>query len=76
MFIQTEATPNPDVLKFLPGRDVLGQGTREFRSAAEAMASPLAAAIFDLDGVGRVFFGPDFVTVTKGDDADWNHNKN
>ena len=71
MFIQTEATPNPDVLKFLPGRDVLGQGTREFRSAAEAMASPLAAAIFDLDGVGRVFFGPDFVTVTKSDSLDW-----
>ncbi len=71
MFIQTEATPNPDVLKFLPGRDVLGQGTREFRSAAEAMASPLAAAIFDLDGVGRVFFGPDFVAVTKSDSLDW-----
>ncbi len=71
MFIQTEATPNPDVLKFIPGREVLGQGTREFRSAAEAMASPLAAAIFDLDGVGRVFFGPDFVTVTKSDSLDW-----
>ena len=71
MFIQTEVTPNPDVLKFLPGRDVLGQGTREFRSAAEAQVSPLAMSIFDLDGVGRVFFGPDFLTVTKSDSLDW-----
>jgi Fe-S cluster biogenesis protein NfuA len=65
MFIQTEPTPNPDVLKFLPGRDVLGEGAREFRSAVEAEASPLAAAIFQLDGVRRVFFGPDFLTVTR-----------
>jgi Fe-S cluster biogenesis protein NfuA len=72
MFIQTEATPNPNVLKFLPGRDVLGEGTREFRSHDEATASPLAAAIFDLDGVDRVFFGPDFLTVTKtAADQDW-----
>ncbi len=66
MFIQTEATPNPEVLKFLPGRDVLGEGTREFKSAEEADASPLAQAIFDVGGVSRVFFGADFVTVTKG----------
>ena len=72
MFIQTESTPNPEVLKFLPGRDVLGEGTREFRTAEEAEASPLAAALFALDGVERVFFGPDFLTVTKaGGDADW-----
>jgi len=65
MFIQTEATPNPDVLKFIPGRDVLGDGTREFRSAVEAEASPLAQAIFELTDVRRVFFGPDFLTVTR-----------
>jgi Fe-S cluster biogenesis protein NfuA len=67
MFIQTEATPNPDVLKFLPGRDVLGEGAgaREFRSAEEAAASPLASAIFELEDVKRVFFGADFVTVTR-----------
>ncbi len=72
MFIQTETTPNPEVLKFLPGREVLGEGTREFRTADEASASPLAQALFDLNGVERVFFGPDFLTVTKNsDDVDW-----
>jgi Fe-S cluster biogenesis protein NfuA len=70
MFIQTEATPNPNVLKFLPGRDVLGEGTREFRDADEAVVSPLAQALFDLDGVERVFFGPDFLTVTKAEQTD------
>lgn len=69
MFIQTEATPNPEVLKFLPGRDVLGEGAREFRSADEAAASPLAQAIFALEGVRRVFFGPDFITVTRAEDG-------
>ena len=69
MFIQTEATPNPEVLKFLPGRDVLGDGTRAFRDADEARASPLAEAIFALDGVNRVFLGSDFLTVTRGPDA-------
>jgi Fe-S cluster biogenesis protein NfuA len=72
MFIQTETTPNPEVLKFLPGREVLGEGTREFRTAEEAESSPLAQALFDLAGVERVFFGPDFLTVTKSDDdVDW-----
>jgi Fe-S cluster biogenesis protein NfuA len=72
MFIQTEATPNPEVLKFLPGRDVLGEGTREFKSAEEAAVSPLAEALFALNGVERVFFGPDFLTVTKdAEDTDW-----
>ena len=72
MFIQTEATPNPNVLKFLPGRDVLGEGTREFKDAEAAEASPLAEALFALVGVERVFFGPDFLTVTKAsDDQDW-----
>ena len=75
MFIQTEATPNPAVLKFLPGREVLSAGTREFRDAAEGLASPLATDLFDLDGVVRVFFGQDFLTVTKDDDRDWAHLK-
>ena len=65
MFIQTESTPNPDVLKFLPGRDVLGQGVAEYRDAEAAAASPLAEAIFALDGVKRVFLGGDFLTVTR-----------
>ena len=71
MFIQTEATPNPQVLKFIPGREVLGAGVREFRNEEEAAASPLASALFDLSGVTRVFFGSDFVTVTKDGDLDW-----
>ena len=70
MFIQTEDTPNPQVLKFLPGRDVLGEGgVREFIDREEAHASPLAEALFSLDGVTRVFFGSDFLTVTRGADA-------
>ncbi len=75
MFIQTEATPNPEVLKFLPGRDVLGAGTREFRSLDEATASPLAMALFEVAGVERVFFGSDFLTVSKADALDWRHLK-
>jgi Fe-S cluster biogenesis protein NfuA len=65
MFIQTEATPNPEVLKFLPGQDVLGQGSREFRTIDEATASPLAEALFEIEGVERVYFGADFLTVAK-----------
>ncbi|HEY8573467.1 NifU family protein [Phenylobacterium sp.] len=75
MFIQTEPTPNPEVLKFLPGRDVMGEGTRDFRSAEEAAASALAADLFDIEGVTRVFFGPDFVTVGKHPSSDWPHLK-
>jgi len=75
MFIQTEATPNPAVLKFLPGREVLAGGAREFRDAAEAASSPLARALFHMDEVSRVFFGTDFLTVTKNDHADWSHLK-
>jgi Fe-S cluster biogenesis protein NfuA len=75
MFIQTETTPNPAVLKFLPGRELLAAGTREFRDAGEADASPLAQALFDLNGVRRVFFAQEFLTVTKEDDADWSHLK-
>lgn len=72
MFIQTEETPNPATLKFLPGRDVMGTGTEEFRSEEEASGkSPLAERLFDVDGVTGVFFGGDFVTVTKRDDKEW-----
>mgnify|MGYP001556027600 CR=1 FL=1 len=71
MFIQTETTPNPNVLKFLPGREVMGEGTREFL-ADDAAVSPLAEALFAVEGVERVFFGPDFLTVTRADDdLDW-----
>ncbi len=76
MFIQTEQTPNPEVLKFLPGREVLGDGSREFRSAEEGAASPLAQSLFAISGVARVFFGPDFLTVTKaGPAVEWGHLK-
>ena len=75
MFIQTEATPNPEVLKFLPGREVLGSGAREFRDAEDAAASPLAKALFDLDGVEKVYFGPDFLTVGKDVHHEWPHLK-
>ncbi len=72
MFIQTETTPNPLTLKFVPGREVMGEGTREIRSAQEAHGSPLALALFEIDGVARVFFGPDFVTVSRTDgDLEW-----
>ena len=75
MFIQTEATPNPATLKFLPGRAVMGEGTLEMRDAATAAAaSPLAEKLFAIDGVQAVFFGSDFVTVTKGA-AEWAHLK-
>jgi len=65
MFIQTEPTPNPDVLKFLPGREVSPVAPREFRSTVEADASPLSDALFRLEGVERVFFGADYVSVTR-----------
>ncbi len=72
MFIQTETTPNPDVLKFLPGRDVLGEGVAEYRNAETAQASPLAQALFGLEGVRRVFLAGDFLTVTREPDgASW-----
>ena len=71
MFIQTEATPNPEVLKFLPGREVMGEGARDIRDADEARVSPLAAEIFGVEGVKRVYFGPDFLTVERTAGADW-----
>jgi len=74
MFIQTEATPNPASLKFLPGREVLGTGTAEYRSPDQAAGSPLAERLFAVDGVAGVFFGEDFITVTKTD-GDWQHLK-
>ena len=71
MFIETEGTPNPATLKFLPGREVMPSGTADFPSAAAAGASPLAQALFALPGVARVFLGGDFITITKSDEADW-----
>ena len=75
MFIQTEATPNPATLKFLPGQTVLEMGTADFPSAETAGTSPMAKRLFAVDGVTGVFFGMDFVTVTKLDDLEWNHLK-
>ena len=71
MFIETESTPNPATLKFLPGRDVMGPGTADFATAEAAERSPLASALFALPGVSRVFLGGDFVTVTKSDLSAW-----
>ncbi|HHH89637.1 MAG TPA: NifU family protein [Aliiroseovarius sp.] len=75
MFIQTENTPNPATLKFLPGQTVLGAGTADFTSAEEAATSPLAYRIFRIDGVEAVFLGGDFITVTKADAVEWDHLK-
>lgn len=75
MFIQTESTPNPATLKFLPGQTVLGMGTADFPSKDTAGKSPLASRIFDVDGITGVFLGNDFVTVTKGESIDWDHVK-
>jgi Fe-S cluster biogenesis protein NfuA len=74
MFIQTEATPNPATLKFIPGRAVLESGTMEFSNREAALRSPLAIKLFDVPGVTGVFYGSDFVTVTK-DGSDWQHLK-
>jgi len=72
MFIQIQDTPNPNSLKFLPGRDVLESGTMDFPSARSAQISPLARQLFGIRGVKSVFFGGDFITVTKLDeDAEW-----
>ena len=75
MFIQTEPTPNPATLKFIPGKTVLGDGTADFRATAEAGASPLALRLFDVDGVTGVFLGSDFISVTKGEGDEWQHIK-
>jgi len=73
MFIQTESTPNPATMKFLPGQDVMTSGTADFTSADAAKASPLADRLFALGDVEGVFFGSDFVTVTKSEGVDWTH---
>lgn len=76
MFIQTEPTPNPNVLKFLPGRDVSPGAALEYRSIDEAEASPLAEALFLVEGVEGVFFGPDFIAVTRAAAGpDWSEMK-
>jgi Fe-S cluster biogenesis protein NfuA len=75
MFIQTEPTPNPATLKFIPGKTVLGDGTVDFRDKAEATTSPLAQRLFDVDGVTGVFLGSDFISVTKGETDEWQHIK-
>ena len=71
MFIQTEQTPNPATLKFLPGRDVMTSGTADFPNAETARRSPLAERLFGIEGVAGIFFGADFITVTKTADKDW-----
>ncbi len=71
MFIQTEETPNPAVLKFLPGRIVMPEGTADFRTADSTARSPLAKSLFAVSGVDGVFLGSDFVSVTKAADAEW-----
>ncbi len=75
MFIQTETTPNPATLKFLPGQDVLGTGTADFKDEETAQVSPLAGRIFRVPGVAGVFLGSDFVTVTKDGATEWDHIK-
>ncbi len=71
MFIQTEGTPNPATLKFLPGCQVMKQGTANFTGADEAARSPIALRLFEIEGVEGVFLGSDFITVTKAADQDW-----
>lgn len=71
MFIQTENTPNPATVKFIPGVAVMPSGVAEFMNAEAAAKSPLAQRIFEIRGIQSVFFGNDFVSVTKTDDADW-----
>ena len=76
MFIQTEQTPNPSTLKFLPGEPVSPEGPREFRKGDGDPGSALVRALFEIEGVVRVYFGSDFLTITKdGPDHDWKHLK-
>jgi Fe-S cluster biogenesis protein NfuA len=75
MFIETETTPNPATLKFLPGEIVMTQGTRDFADEEQAAASPLAEALFALGDVTGVFFGRDFISVTSGEGVDWSQLK-
>ncbi|GER51224.1 NFU1 iron-sulfur cluster scaffold homolog [Striga asiatica] len=71
IFIQTQSTPNPASLMFFPGKPIMENGSADFPNARSAMSSPLAKALFGIDGVTRVFFGSDFITVTKSDENSW-----
>ena len=71
MFIQTEQTPNPQTLKFLPGKVVMDDGTAFFQNIGEAVDSPFAKRLFEVEGVEGVFFGSDFITITKNQSLDW-----
>jgi Fe-S cluster biogenesis protein NfuA len=73
MFIQTESTPNPNTLKFLPGREISPAGPHEFENADDAEASPLAADLFLVQGVTGVFLGEDFIAITKDGSVEWDH---
>ena len=73
MNIQTEATPNPSSLKFLPGKTVMEKETADFRNVEEAKFSPFALNLFKIDGVEGVFFGSDFISITKADNHDWQY---
>ena len=75
MFIQTEDTPNPETLKFIPGDIILKTGTADFSSKDVASDSPLASRLFEIDGVSRVFLATDFISVTKDPQLDWNNLK-
>lgn len=72
MFIQTEDTPNPETLKFIPGNVILRNGTADFADAKNASESPLASRLFEIEGVSRVFLANDFISVTKDPELDWN----
>jgi len=71
MFIQTEETPNPSTIKFIPGKLLIESGTREFNTHEDAKASPLAKKLMEISGVERIFFGRDFISVTKTEEKDW-----
>lgn len=71
MFIQTQATPNPATLKFLPGQSVMDSGTANFPTREDAATSPLASCLYEIEGVNGVFFGADFITITKADGREW-----
>ncbi len=75
MYIETETTPNPATLKFMPGEQVMAAGSREFTDEEQAQASPLAEALFSLGDVSGVFFGRDFISVTAGPGVDWSQLK-
>ena len=75
MFIQTEDTPNPETLKFIPGTIILKTGTADFSNKDIASDSPLASRLFEIDGVSRVFLATDFISVTKDPQLDWNNLK-